>query len=171
MTHAPFHEAPQSDYRLLRSEKKRGKLILTLRTDRPEAEVGIYQDAKQVASKKWQADRQLAETIHTEIKKILDPDKKLLDESSNFNGAGLLRKLKLSDLEGIVVYKGPGSFTGLRIGMSMANALAYSLKIPIVAKSGKNWLDSGIKSLLAGNDDRIALPEYDRPANTTKPRK
>ena len=154
MTHAPFHEAPQSDYRLLRSEKKRGKLILTLRTDRPEAEVGIYQDAKQLASKKWQADRQLAETIHAEMQKILD-----------------LLSISLQEVQGIVIFKGPGSFTGLRIGMSMANALAYSLKIPIVAKSGKNWLDSGIKSLLAGNDDRIALPEYDRPANTTKPRK
>ena len=145
--------------------------ILAIRTDKPVAELYVYEGQKKLAETRWQADRQLAETIHTEIKKILDPDKKLLDESSNFNGAGLLRKLKLSDLEGIVVYKGPGSFTGLRIGMSMANALAYSLKIPIVAKSGKNWLDSGIKSLLAGNDDRIALPEYDRPANTTKPRK
>ena len=171
MTHAPFHEAPQSDYRLLRSEKKRGKLILTLRTDRPEAEVGIYQDAKQVASKKWQADRQLAETIHTEIKKILDPDKKLLNKSSNFNEAGLLRQLDLSDIEGIVVYKGPGSFTGLRIGLGVGNALAYSLQIPIVAKSGKNWLDSGIKSLLAGQDDRIAQPDYGSPPKTTKPKK
>jgi len=146
-------------------------LILAVRTDKPEAELYVCDSNKKIAGIKWEAHRQLAETIHAEMQKILDPDKKLLDESSNFNGAGLLRKLKLSDLEGIVVYKGPGSFTGLRIGMSMANALAYSLKIPIVAKSGKNWLDSGIKSLLAGNDDRIALPEYDRPANTTKPRK
>lgn len=36
-----------------------------------------------------------------------------------------------SDLEEIVVVKGPGSYTGLRIGIAIANALAYGLKIPV----------------------------------------
>jgi len=37
------------------------------------------------------------------------------------------------DLEGIGFFAGPGSFTGLRIGASVANTLADGLNIPIVA--------------------------------------
>ncbi len=37
-------------------------------------------------------------------------------------------------LEGIEVETGPGSFTGLRVGASVANALGYSLGIPVNGK-------------------------------------
>lgn len=37
----------------------------------------------------------------------------------------------LSDLTGIRVVVGPGSFTGLRVGVAVANALSYALKIPV----------------------------------------
>jgi len=41
--------------------------------------------------------------------------------------------LTLQELDGFVVGQGPGSFTGLRVGLSVAKTLAYSLKKPIVA--------------------------------------
>ena len=68
------------------------------------------------------------------------------------------------------MYEGPGSFTGLRIGMSVANALAYSFTIPIVAQSGA-WIEDGIRRLLAGENDNTALPEYGTPAFTTQSKK
>jgi len=48
----------------------------------------------------------------------------------------LLKKYKLTpqDLTGIEVNTGPGSFTGLRVGVSVANALGYALQIPINGK-------------------------------------
>lgn len=46
----------------------------------------------------------------------------------------LLRKhrVKLSDIDEIRVHTGPGSFTGIRVGMSVANALGWTLNIPVV---------------------------------------
>ncbi len=40
----------------------------------------------------------------------------------------------LKTLQGIEVETGPGSFTGLRVGVSVANALGYCLGIPVNGK-------------------------------------
>jgi tRNA threonylcarbamoyl adenosine modification protein YeaZ len=39
--------------------------------------------------------------------------------------------LTLNDLTEISVHTGPGSFTGIRVGVAIANALSYALHIPI----------------------------------------
>lgn len=129
-------------------------IILTLRTDKPEAEVGLYKDSKQLAYCTWQAHRQLAETIHHKLREVI--------ETANEG---------LQQVDGIVVYKGPGSFTGLRIGHSVANALADSLKVPIVARGNDNWLAEGLKALDQGLDEGIALPDYGAPPKTTQQKK
>lgn len=41
--------------------------------------------------------------------------------------------LKTSDLDAVAVSKGPGSYTGLRIGVSAAKGLCYSLDIPLIS--------------------------------------
>lgn len=43
-------------------------------------------------------------------------------------------KLEYKDLEKIEVETGPGSFTGIRVGVSVANALGFSLGIPVNGK-------------------------------------
>lgn len=49
----------------------------------------------------------------------------------------LLKKheMTLGDIDTIEVNPGPGSFTGVRVGVSIANALAFALGIPV---NGKN---------------------------------
>jgi tRNA threonylcarbamoyladenosine biosynthesis protein TsaB len=128
--------------------------VLAVRTDKPEAELYVYEDDKILAELKWQAHLKLAETLNSKIEEILNKS-----------------SISYDDLQGIAVFKGPGSFTGLRIGMSAANALAYSQGIPIVARRGDKWLEESIKDLAAGKNDRIAVPEYGAPARVTKPRK
>lgn len=129
-------------------------IILVIRTDKPEAEIGIYDDQKKLAYETWQAHRELAETLHKKITEMLN---KL--------------SISLNDVEAIVCFKGPGSFTGLRIGLTVANALAYAQNIPVVARMDPGWLEQGIKDLLDGQNDKIAIPEYGAEAKTTKPRK
>jgi tRNA threonylcarbamoyladenosine biosynthesis protein TsaB len=130
------------------------QMILTLRTDKPEAEIGLFGEHKKINYETWQAHRQLAETIHPKIKEMLN--------RSN---------ISLEDLDGVIFYKGPGSFTGLRIGASVANAMAYAQNIPIVAVSGDKWIETGIANLQKGKSDKVAIPDYGAPANISTPRK
>lgn len=43
------------------------------------------------------------------------------------------QELKVKDLEAIAVSRGPGSYTGLRIGVSVAKGIAYASSIPLIA--------------------------------------
>jgi len=131
-------------------------LILTIRTDKPEAEVGLFNDQSKLQYQTWEAHRKLGVTIHQKIEEILNKENK-----------------KLSDLEGVVAFEGPGSFTGLRIGLTVGNTLAQQLNIPIAGSSDENWITTGAHDLktLSHDELTIALPKYGRGPHITSPRK
>lgn len=128
--------------------------VLTIRTDNPIAEIGLYKDQKRLAYESWEGHRQLSATIHGRIEKLLEGN-----------------KLDWQDIQGLVFYAGPGSFTGLRIGAAVANGLASGLDIPIVSTKGGGWAESGLKKLQAGKDEKTARIFYGRQPRITKPRK
>ena len=51
--------------------------------------------------------------------------------------------LNLSNIDLIVCDKGPGSFTGIRVGLTVAKTMAWSLKVPIVPISSLEVIASG----------------------------
>jgi tRNA threonylcarbamoyladenosine biosynthesis protein TsaB len=118
-------------------------IILTLRTDKPEAEIGLYDDYTRQAYLSYEAHRILAETLHQKIEDLLKQ-----------------QSLSWQDIEGLVCYKGPGSFTGLRIGLSLANALSDGQRIPIIGSNGDAWIESGVSKIVAGSNDKLVVPEY-----------
>jgi tRNA threonylcarbamoyladenosine biosynthesis protein TsaB len=102
----------------------------------------------------WQADRELAKGLLGYLQGQLE------SQSKGWN-----------DVTALAVYKGPGSFTGLRIGITVMNTIADANGLPIVGETGDNWQHASIQRLLGGDSDKIVLPEYGGEANITQPRK
>lgn len=68
-------------------------------------------------------------------------EKQLIKKSSVWKSQVVLPMIKkllgrrpLSDITEIEVNPGPGSYTGLRVGVAIANALGYALRIPVNGK-------------------------------------
>lgn len=76
-----------------------------------------------------------------------------------------------ADIDGIGVMKGPGSFTGLRIGLTVLNTIADASAVPIVGASGDDWQAIALERLASGETDQIVMPDYGGEANITTPRK
>jgi len=61
-------------------------------------------------------------------------------------------ELTIKDIEAVSLGKGPGSYTGLRIGAASAKGFCYGLRIPLVAV---NSMESMIQPFLGQNYDLI----------------
>lgn len=128
-------------------------MILLLDTSTPVCRA-VLLDGDQRVARDWQADRTLA-------KHLLKFLTELLAETGH----------TIHDLSGIGIMTGPGSFTGLRIGMAVCNTLADGLQIPIVGERGDDWQARAVSRLQAGETDQVVLPHYGAAAHITKPRK
>jgi len=59
--------------------------------------------------------------------------------------------VRMSEINGVAVSIGPGSYTGLRIGVSTAKGIAYTAGIPVMAISTLESIAQGAKTLWAEN--------------------
>lgn len=129
-------------------------MLLGIKTDNPVAELYLYNGVECVASTTWEANRELA---HELLRKI--------DEFLSANGQSL------GTITGLFVFQGPGSFTGLRIGLTVMNTLSYALSVPIIGESGDEWRDRALQRLLSNEDSKVVMPFYGAEARITAPKK
>jgi tRNA threonylcarbamoyl adenosine modification protein YeaZ len=69
-----------------------------------------------------------------------------------------IHSLKLKELQGIICSRGPGSFTGLRIGMALAKGLSQGLQIPVISVT---TLDAMAESMITQTYEGYVLTLID----------
>ena len=92
-------------------------LILNIETATKNCSVSLAKDGKTIVCK------EIAEQNFSHAEKLHVFIEELLAEN----------QLQFSDLSAIAVSQGPGSYTGLRIGVSSAKGFCYALNIPMIA--------------------------------------
>lgn len=128
-------------------------MILLIDTSTPTCKLSFVEESWRYDAS-WDSGRQLANGLLAFIESQLQ----ICDKTWN-------------DLTGLGVYKGPGSFTGLRIGITVMNSLAYARELPVVGATGEKWQSICLDRLEKHESDKIVLPEYGGSANITVPRK
>ena len=93
-------------------------IILNIDTALQTASIGIAIDGQNVATASNPSQKDHAAWIQAAIKDLL-----------------FQKGLSLSDLNAIGVSEGPGSYTGLRVGMATAKGLCFVLNIPLLTAS------------------------------------
>lgn len=86
-------------------------------------------------------------------------------------------RLNLKNISGIAVVNGPGRFSSIRTGLSIANTLAYFLQIPIINLSintfqtNKKYLEKLVNKIIKRKVGNLVSPFYGKNPNITSPNK
>ncbi len=70
-------------------------------------------------------------------------------------------KLNLKEIDAVAVSKGPGSYTGLRIGVSVAKGIAYGAGVPLISVGTLQNMAFGAKQHLASEENFLLAPMID----------
>lgn len=128
-------------------------MILLIDTSKPDCELTLYENGN-YETVTWAANRELANDLLKFITKTLKE-----------------KRSKIQELNGLGVFEGPGSFTGLRIGVTVMNSLADALCIPVFGGRGDNWKSEIVKKIENKEKSSIVLPHYGSEAKITLPKK
>jgi len=117
-------------------------IILSIETATQVCSVALHEDNKLIGAKELLEDRSHSENLAVMIRDLLS-----------------LTGKSVNDLSAVAVSKGPGSYTGLRIGVSMVKGLCYGLNIPLI--SVNSLLSMAYEVQLQNNDNFDLCPMLD----------
>ncbi|HYF32636.1 MAG TPA: tRNA (adenosine(37)-N6)-threonylcarbamoyltransferase complex dimerization subunit type 1 TsaB [Chitinophagaceae bacterium] len=92
--------------------------ILNIDTATESASIALAREGEVLASMENEDQKDHAAWIHTAIRELMQQG-----------------NCSMQQLQAIAVTAGPGSYTGLRVGMATAKGLCYSLQIPLITES------------------------------------
>jgi len=115
-------------------------IILNIETATKNCSVSLAENGKVIALQELNnGNYSHAEKLHVFIQDVLNTTNK-----------------SLKNIDAIAISKGPGSYTGLRIGVSSAKGLCYALDIPMIATNTLKTL-----ALQVDKEDGIIVPMLD----------
>lgn len=117
-------------------------LILSIETATPVCAVALHEEGVLLAEAKLLKDKSHSDKLAILINQLLEHN-----------------SVKKNQLSAIAVSEGPGSYTGLRIGVSTAKGLCYGLDIPLIAISSLTALGAQVRNFI-GEDD-FMIPMFD----------
>ena len=134
--------------------------LLSIETSTTNCSVSISKNGTTIAFKEDNSTNYShAESLHVFIEELL-----------------AINTMSLQQLSGIIISKGPGSYTGLRIGVSTAKGLCYALNIPLIAVNTLQGLahrittksDCYIIPMLDARRMEVYTAVYDNNCNTVE---
>jgi tRNA threonylcarbamoyladenosine biosynthesis protein TsaB len=135
-------------------------LILQINTALEIAHVSIAREGNVLAQRQNETQNDHAAWLHIAIQEVLE-------ESG----------IQLDQLNAVGVTAGPGSYTGLRVGMSAAKGICYAKNLPLIAVSSLQLLAAGVKDqaegviipLIDARRDEVYAGYYDSNLNLIRP--
>jgi tRNA threonylcarbamoyladenosine biosynthesis protein TsaB len=105
-------------------------LILSIDTSTKTSSIALHQAGKLVALAEFFVERFASQALTTAIEQLI-------------HNSGFV----LKDVQAVAVCKGPGSYTGLRVGVATAKGLCYALKRPLIGISTLETMALKVKSV------------------------
>ena len=117
--------------------------ILAIESSTGVASVGLFQGARLLGNINYHKERMHAQYLAPMIARLLQD-----------------LEVKAEELQAVLVSKGPGSYTGLRVGVSTAKGLCMALEIPLISMSSLEMLAWQVISF-AKKQDALICPMID----------
>ena len=121
-------------------------MILCLETATPVCSVALNESCCTIALRETEGQNAHSEKITNFIREVME-----------------VAKIDYSQLDAVAVSKGPGSYTGLRIGVSTAKGLCYAADLPLMAIDTLEAMAYGMKTKLGSQigEKDLLIPMID----------
>ena len=113
-------------------------MLLLIDTSQEKASIALSWEGKVLFSEENSISKEHASWLHTAIGRMLAE-----------------ADISLVELKAVAVIAGPGSYTGLRVGMAAAKGFCYALKIPLITRNTLEVMAESMRSVAEKNNALI----------------